>query len=91
MTRSGTRKVFLLVTQHPGPTFITPIFSPSRVTVNNGLTLTMVPDSKYSSLGYRYQSGVVTTAGRFTLERLHPDQSQDARRVQGRLARHLVH
>ena len=37
-------------------------FSPSQVTVNNGLTLTMVPDTKYSSLGYRYRSGVVTTA-----------------------------
>jgi len=42
-------------------------FSPSQVTVNNGLTLTMVPDSKYSSLGYKYRSGVVTTADKFTL------------------------
>lgn len=42
-------------------------FSPSQVTVNNGLTLTMVPDSKYSPLGYKYRSGVVTTEGKFTL------------------------
>ena len=42
-------------------------FSPSQVTVNNGLTLTMVPDTRYSSLGYRYRSGVVTTGGKFTL------------------------
>jgi beta-glucanase (GH16 family) len=42
-------------------------FSPSQVTVNNGLTLTMVPDTKYSSLGYGYRSGVVTTGAKFTL------------------------
>jgi beta-glucanase (GH16 family) len=42
-------------------------FSPSQVRVNNGLTLTMVPDAKYSSLGYGYRSGVVTTGGKFTL------------------------
>ena len=42
-------------------------FSPSQVTVNNGLNLTMVPDTKYSSLGYGYRSGVVTSRGRFTL------------------------
>ena len=42
-------------------------FSPSQVTVNNGLTLTMVPDTKYSSLGYGYRSGVVTTDDKFTL------------------------
>lgn len=42
-------------------------FSPSQVTVNNGLTLTMVPDTRYSSLGYRYRSGVVTTSHKFTL------------------------
>jgi beta-glucanase (GH16 family) len=42
-------------------------FSPSQVAVNNGLTLTMVPDAKYSSLGYRYRSGVVTTGDKFTL------------------------
>ena len=42
-------------------------FSPSQVTVHNGLTLTMVSDTKYSSLGYRYRSGVVTTDGKFTL------------------------
>ena len=36
-------------------------FSPSQVTVNNGLTLTMVPDTAYRSLGYGYRSGVVTT------------------------------
>ena len=42
-------------------------FSPSQVTVNDGLTLTMVPDTKYSSLGYRYRSGVVTTDGKFAL------------------------
>ena len=35
--------------------------------MNDGLTLTMVPDTKYSSLGYRYRSGVVTTDGKFTL------------------------
>jgi beta-glucanase (GH16 family) len=42
-------------------------FSPSQVRVNNGLTLTMVHDTTYSSLGYRYRSGVVTTDGKFTL------------------------
>jgi beta-glucanase (GH16 family) len=42
-------------------------FSPAQVTVNNGLTLTMVPDTKYSSLGYGYRSGVVTTGHKFTL------------------------
>jgi beta-glucanase (GH16 family) len=42
-------------------------FAASQVTVNDGLTLTMVPDTKYSSLGYRYRSGVVTTDGKFTL------------------------
>lgn len=42
-------------------------FSPSQVTVNDGLTLTMVPDTKYSSLGYGYRSGVVTTDDKFTL------------------------
>lgn len=42
-------------------------FSPSQVAVNDGLTLTMVPETKYSSLGYRYRSGVVTTDGKFTL------------------------
>jgi beta-glucanase (GH16 family) len=42
-------------------------FSPSQVTVNDGLTLTMVPDATYSSLGYRYRSGVVTTGDKFTL------------------------
>ncbi len=42
-------------------------FSPSQVAVNNGLNLTMVPDTTYSSLGYGYRSGVVTTRGKFTL------------------------
>jgi beta-glucanase (GH16 family) len=42
-------------------------FSPSQVIVNNGLTLTMVPDTKYSSLGYGYRSGVVTTGDKFIL------------------------
>ncbi len=42
-------------------------FSPSQVRVNDGLTLTMVPDTRYSSLGYGYRSGVVTTDGKFTL------------------------
>ena len=42
-------------------------FSPSQVRVNDGLTLTMVPDIKYSSLGYRYRSGVVTTDHKFAL------------------------
>ena len=42
-------------------------FSPSQVRVNDGLTLTMVPDTKYSSLGYRYRSGVVTTDHKFAL------------------------
>jgi beta-glucanase (GH16 family) len=42
-------------------------FSPSQVTVNNGLNLTMVPDSTYSALGYRYKSGVVTSSDKFML------------------------
>jgi beta-glucanase (GH16 family) len=42
-------------------------FSFSQVKVSNGLTLTMVPDTKYSSLGYRYRSGVVTTGDKFML------------------------
>src|SRR5215469_12956057 len=44
-------------------------FSPSQVTVNDGLTLTMVSDTRYSSLGYGYRSGVVTTGGKFTLRK----------------------
>jgi beta-glucanase (GH16 family) len=51
----------------PGTFFHQNYFSPSQVRVNNGLTLTMVPDSKYSSLGYRYRSGVVTTEHKFAL------------------------
>lgn len=50
-----------------GTRFHLTYFSPSQVTVNNGLTLTMVPNTNYSSLGYRYRSGVVTTRGKFTL------------------------
>ena len=42
-------------------------FSPAQVKVNNGLTLTMVPDTKYAALGYRYRSGVVTTDHKFAL------------------------
>lgn len=42
-------------------------FSPSQVTVNNGLNLTMVPSSAYSSLGYGYKSGVVTSSENFML------------------------
>jgi beta-glucanase (GH16 family) len=42
-------------------------FSPAQVTVNNGLTLTMVPDTKYTSLGYGYRSGVVTSGHKFML------------------------
>jgi beta-glucanase (GH16 family) len=51
----------------PGTFFHQNYFSPSQVRVNDGLTLTMVPDSKYSSLGYRYRSGVVTTDHKFAL------------------------
>ncbi len=65
--RPGTPLASLRVTQQPGPSLIRPIFSPSQVTVNNGLSLTMVPDTKYSSLGYGYRSGVVTTYDKFTL------------------------
>jgi beta-glucanase (GH16 family) len=50
-----------------GTQFHQTFFSPSQATVNNGLTLTMVPDSQYSSLGYKYRSGVVTTEDKFTL------------------------
>src|SRR5262249_41466536 len=42
-------------------------FSPAQVSVHNGLTLTMVRDTRYSSLGYGYRSGVVTTQGKFAL------------------------
>ena len=42
-------------------------FSPSQVTVNNGLNLTMVPDNKYASLGFGYRSGVVASRDKFTL------------------------
>jgi len=42
-------------------------FSPSQVTVNKGLNLNMVPDTQYSSLGYGYRSGVVTSDDKFTL------------------------
>ena len=42
-------------------------FAPAQVSVHNGLTLTMVRDTRYSSLGYGYRSGVVTTLGKFTL------------------------
>jgi beta-glucanase (GH16 family) len=51
----------------PGTFFHQTYFSPSQVRVNNGLTLTMVPDTKYSSLGYGYRSGVVTTDGKLEL------------------------
>lgn len=51
-----------------GTQFHQTYFSPSQIAVNDGLTLTMVPDSSYSSLGYRYRSGVVTTDGKFTLQ-----------------------
>src|SRR5260370_28356553 len=50
-----------------GAQFHQTYFSPSQVTVNDGLTLTMVPDTRYSSLGYGYRSGVVTTDDKFTL------------------------
>ena len=43
-------------------------FAASQVNVDNGLTLTMVPDTKYTKLGYRYRSGVLTTDGKFTLQ-----------------------
>ncbi len=67
-------------------------FSPSQVTVNNGLTLTMVPDTKHASLGYGYRSGVVTSRDEIhTQKRLRSDQGQDVRSVSGRLACHLVH
>lgn len=42
-------------------------FSPAQVSVHDGLTLTMVRDTRYSSLGYGYRSGVVTTYGKFAL------------------------
>ena len=51
----------------PGAFFHQTYFSPSQVRVKNGLTLTMVPDTRYSSLGYRYRSGVVTTDHKFAL------------------------
>jgi beta-glucanase (GH16 family) len=51
----------------PGTFFHQTYFSPSQVRVNDGLTLTMVPDTRYASLGYRYRSGVVTTRGKFIL------------------------
>lgn len=51
----------------PGTFFHQTYFSPSQVRVNDGLTLTMVPDTRYSSLGYRYRSGVVTTDHKFAL------------------------
>jgi len=50
-----------------GTHFFQTYYSPSQVTVNNGLSLTMVHDTKYSSLGYGYRSGVVTTYQKFTL------------------------
>ena len=51
----------------PGTFFHQTYFSPSQVRVDDGLTLTMVPDTRYSSLGYRYRSGVVTTDHKFAL------------------------
>jgi len=42
-------------------------FATSQVTLNNGLDLTMVPDTQYSSMGYLTRSGVVTTDGKFSL------------------------
>jgi beta-glucanase (GH16 family) len=44
-------------------------FSPAQVTVNDGLNLTMVRDTRHSSLGYGYRSGVVTTGEKFMLRR----------------------
>ncbi len=49
-----------------GTSFHQTYFSPSQVTVSNGLNLNMVPDMKYSSRGYGYRSGVVTSEGKFT-------------------------
>jgi len=51
----------------PGTFFHQTYFSPAQVRVNDGLTLTMVPDTRYSSLGYSYRSGVVTTDHKFAL------------------------
>jgi beta-glucanase (GH16 family) len=42
-------------------------FSPSQVTVNNGLDLAMVPDTTYASMGFGYKSGVVTSGDKFVL------------------------
>jgi beta-glucanase (GH16 family) len=50
-----------------GTRFHQTYFSPSQVRVHNGLILTMVRDAKYSSLGYGYRSGAVTTRNKFTL------------------------
>ena len=60
---------FLLVILQPEIDFQQTYFSPSQVTVNNGLTLTMVPDTKYFVAGKPnfWIPGVVTTHDKFTL------------------------
>ena len=50
-----------------GTTVHQTFFSPSQVKVSNGLTLSMVPDNAYASLGYGYKSGVVTTRNKLML------------------------
>ena len=67
-------------------------FSPSQVSVNNGLTLTMVPDTQVLIAGLRVPIRRRDDGWQIhTSERLRPDQSQDVRCIPGRLARHLVH
>lgn len=40
-------------------------YDPAQITVNNGLTFTMVPSSMFSNLGYTYKSAAMTTHGKF--------------------------
>lgn len=40
-------------------------YDPAQITVNNGLTFTMVPSSTFSNLGYTYKSAAMTTHGKF--------------------------
>lgn len=40
-------------------------YDPAQITVNNGLTFTMVPSSTFSNLGYTYKSAAMSTHGKF--------------------------
>lgn len=42
-------------------------YDPAQLTLNSGLTITMVPSSTFNNLGYTVKSGVITTHGKFLI------------------------